>query len=327
LTSPDRSTPVLSVVVPVYNEESVLPLLAQRLRPVLDGLGEPYEVLAVDDGSTDASVAVLTGIRKSWPQLRLLRLRRNYGHQAALVAGLFRADGDFVVSMDADLQDPPDAIPEMLSLARRAGLDIVYGVREDRRSDTVFKRWTAAGYYWLMRRLVNQPVPAHAGDFRLLSRTTVDVLRELPGQTKVLRLLVPWIGLPAGEVRYVREARAAGRTKYPVRKMVRLAVDSITNFSSKPLRIATWLGAVGVLAAAAMLVMAFARYLRHDTVSGWASIFVAVMFLGALQLLCLGLLGEYVGRIFDAVQGRPMYAVRSDTGEQPDRPACEETTR
>src|SRR5690242_18292403 len=172
--------PVLSVVVPMYNEEDVLPLLMNRLRPVLDGIGEPYEVVAVDDGSTDTTAAQLIGARRLWPQLRIVRLRRNSGHQAALTAGLHRARGAYVASLDADLQDPPEKIPEMLALARSGGLDIVYGVRSDRSSDTATKRGTAGLYYWAMRRLAGVDVPAHAGDFRLLSRATVDVLRQLP---------------------------------------------------------------------------------------------------------------------------------------------------
>jgi len=313
--------PVLSVVVPAYNEEAVLPLLARRLRPVLDGQGEPYEVLVVDDGSTDGTPAVLAGLRRTWPELRVVRLRRNSGHQAALIAGLFRATGEYVVSIDADLQDPPETIPQMLQVARDKALDIVYGVRADRRSDTAFKRWTAGVYYRLVRRLVGKDVPAHAGDFRLLSRDTVEALRELPDQRPVLRLLVPWIGFPSGEVSYVREGRAAGRTKYPLSRMLRLGLDSVTNFSAAPLRLATWLGLVGVALCALLMVATIISFFVARTVAGWASLAVAVVFLGAVQLLCLGLLGEYVGRIYQAVQGRPAYFVSSDTASDPPPPA------
>jgi dolichol-phosphate mannosyltransferase len=304
---------MLSVVVPMFNEESVLPLFARRLRGVLDEHGEPYEVVAVDDGSSDATPAVLAGQRRGWPQLRVVRLRRNSGHQAALTAGLFRARGDYVASIDADLQDPPETIVEMLRLARSEGLDIVYGVRSDRSSDSPFKRWTAGLYYRLVRRLVGNGIPAQAGDFRLLSRATVEALRELPERRPVLRLVVPWLGFPSGEVGYVREERAAGRTKYSLSRMARLAVDSITSFSAAPLRVATWLGAGGVALCGVLLVSAFVAYLVDYTVAGWASLYVAVLFLGAVQLLCLGLLGEYIGRIYVAVQGRPSYFVGSDT--------------
>ena len=304
----------LSVVIPAYNEAAALPALAGRLRPVLDRLAEPYEVLIVDDGSTDTTASVLAGLGESWPELRIVRLRRNSGHQGALIAGLFRALGDYVVSIDADLQDPPEKIPEMLQLARRDGLDIVHGVREDRSSDTPFKRWSASVYYRLMRRLVGAAVPAHAGDFRLLSRSAIEVLRGIPGR-HVLRLLVPWTGLPAGEVRYARQKRVAGGTKYPLSKMVLLATESVTAFSAAPLRIATGLGLVGVTVAIGLSLMASVRYLNGDTVSGWTSIFMAVLFFGAVQLLCLGLLGEYIGRLFATVQGLPRYLVGSDTAD------------
>jgi polyisoprenyl-phosphate glycosyltransferase len=307
----------LSVVAPVYDEEVVLPLFVERLRPVLDALGEPYEVVVVDDGSADATPVVLAGLRANWPQLRVVRLCRNSGHQAALTAGLFRCRGRYAVSVDADLQDPPEKIPEMLALAVAGNLDVVYGVRDDRSTDTRFKRWTADRYYRLMRRLVGRTLPAHAGDFRLLSRTAIEALRQLPQRTGVLRLLVPWLGLPSGEVRYAREERAAGRTKYPLHKMVVLAADSITSFSAAPLRIATALGVLGVLLCGVLVVIAFVAYIMDSTVSGWASVYVAVLFLGAVQLLCLGLLGEYVARIYTALQGRPAYLVGSDSDDPP----------
>jgi dolichol-phosphate mannosyltransferase len=310
-----ESAPLLSVVIPMFNEVEVLPLLVERLRPVLDGLGEPYEVVAVDDGSTDTTAAQLLGIRRGWPQLRLVRLRRNSGHQAALTAGLHRARGDYVVSIDADLQDPPEKIAEMLALARDKGLDIVYGIRTDRTTDTLLKRRTATAYYWLMRRLAGVQMPAHAGDFRLLSRATVDVLKQLPEQQPVYRLLVPWIGFPSGEVTYTREARAAGRTKYPLAKMIRLAIDSVTGFSAAPLRIATGLGAVSFFFCLVMLAYVVVAFMLGYGVRGWASLLATVLFLGGVQLLCLGLLGEYLARLYASVQGRPAYFVAYDSAE------------
>ncbi|MFC4150515.1 glycosyltransferase family 2 protein [Micromonospora mangrovi] len=310
MTEPE---PALSVVVPMFNEESVLPLLVARLRAVLDDLGEAYEVVAVDDGSTDGTTTGLHTLRAVWPELRVLRLRRNSGHQAALVAGLLRARGRYVVSIDADLQDPPEVIAAMLRLARADQLDIVYGVRADRSRDTVFKRWTAAGYYRLMRRLVGKQVPAQAGDFRLLSRAAVEALRELPERQPVLRLVVPWLGFPSGEVAYQRQDRAAGRTKYPLSRMAGLAAESVTSFSAAPLRVATWLGLGGVAVCGVLVVVAVLAWCNGATVTGWPSLYVAILFLGAVQLLCLGLLGEYVARIYTAVQGRPAYFVASDS--------------
>jgi dolichol-phosphate mannosyltransferase len=319
--------PTLSVVIPMYNEEAVLPLLVERLRPVLDGIGASYEVVAVDDGSRDATPQLLIGLRRVWPELRVVRLRRNAGHQAALSAGLHRSFGDYVVSIDADLQDPPETIPQMLALAQRDGLDIVYGVRVDRSTDTFFKRHTAGLYYRLMRRMVGDKMPNQAGDFRLLSRATVDALRELPETTPVYRLLVPWLGFPSGEVQYVREERAAGSTKYPLSKMLRLAFDSVASFSAAPLRVATWLGVLGFLTCLMLIGAGFVTYLFGFTVPGWASIFVATLFIGAVQLLCLGLLGEYIGRIYAALQGRPMYFIGSDSAvDTPARPHDEDRT-
>lgn len=313
--------PLLSVVIPMYNEADVLPLLVERLRPVLDGLAETYEVVAVDDGSTDATPVGLVGLRRGWPQLRVIRLRRNCGHQAALTAGLHRCFGRYVVSIDADLQDPPEKIPEMLELARRDDLDIVYGVRTDRRSDTLIKRRTAGLYYWLMRRLVGTRMPAHAGDFRLLSRTTVDALRQLPEHQPVYRMLVPWLGFPSAELPYTRDERAAGRTKYPLTKMLRLGVDSVTNFSAAPLRIATWLGALSFVLCLLMLGYVVVAFVLGYTVQGWASVLATVLFLGAVQLLCLGLLGEYIGRLYASAQGRPPYFIAHDSADPYDRAA------
>ncbi|WP_338106355.1 glycosyltransferase family 2 protein [Micromonospora terminaliae] len=313
--------PALSVVVPMFNEEAVLPLLALRLRGVLDGLGEAYEVVAVDDGSTDATPAALAALRVGWPELRVLRLRRNSGHQAALHAGLLRARGAYVVSIDADLQDPPEVIVELLRRARADGLDVVYAVRADRSRDTRFKRWSAAGYYRLVRRVVGEQVPAQAGDFRLLSRAVVEALRELPERSPVLRLVVPWLGFPSAEVTYERQERAAGRTKYPLSRMAGLAAESVTSFSAAPLRVATWLGLAGVAVCGVLVVVAVLAWFAGATVSGWPSLYVAILFLGAVQLLCLGLLGEYVARIYTAVQGRPAYLVAADSAAAHPDPA------
>ncbi|MET8977641.1 glycosyltransferase family 2 protein [Streptomyces sp. NPDC004539] len=304
----------LSVVIPMFDEEEALPALVSRLRPVLDGLGESYEVVAVDDGSTDRTGVLLDAFRLGWPQLRIIGLRRNSGHQAALTAGLDRAAGEFVASIDADLQDPPEKLPEMLELAREQGLDIVYGIRADRASDTGFKRWTASLYYRLVRRLAGPSVPAQAGDFRLLSRAAVEALKALPDQQRVYRLLVPWLGFPSGEVTYERAPRAAGSSKYPLGRMIRLAVDSVTGFSAAPLRIATWLGGCAFVVCLGLIGYTLWAHAYEETVPGWTSLFIGVLFVGAVQLVCVGLLGEYVGRIYTAVQNRPTYFVARDSG-------------
>lgn len=315
------SSPVLSVIIPAYDEEAAIPLLTQRLRPVLDGFGEPYEVLVVDDGSRDATPVVLQRERRTWPQLRVVRLRANSGHQAALSAGLVRARGDWVATLDADLQDPPEALPQMLTAARDERVDVVYGIRNDRTTDSAFKRLTARAYYGLMRRLVGSHVHADAGDYRLMSRATVDAVNVLPEHHRVLRLVVPALGFPSTEVGYRRESRAAGKTKYPLSRMIRLSVDSLTGFSVAPLRLATWFGLGGAAATALLLAFAMLAWLSDRTVPGWTSTFVAVAAVGAVQLLCLGLLGEYIGRLYTQLQGRPSYFVAYDSLDEPAGPS------
>jgi glycosyltransferase involved in cell wall biosynthesis len=304
----------LSIVIPVYNEEDVLPLLAARLRPVTDALGTSYEVITVDDGSTDQSAVVLQRLHRDWPQLRIVRLRANSGHQAAISAGLAAARGDYVVTLDADLQDPPEVIPEMLAAAR-GGADVVYGVRSDRSSDSVFKRWSAKGFYRLIRVLSGTHAQVDAGDYRLMSRATVDAITALPEHHRVLRFVVPALGFPSASVAYRRDERAAGRSKYPIGKMIKLSIDSVTGFSTAPLRAATWLGLIGGVAALATAAYALIMMARGDTLPGWTSMVVAVAGVGAVQLLCLGILGEYVGRMYAHLQARPTYFVAYDSLE------------
>ena len=305
----------LSVVVPIYNEEAVLPLLVERLRPVADAWGVTYEIVCVDDGSDDATPVVLQRLRREWPQVRVVRLRANAGHQAAISAGLARARGRWVVTIDADLQDPPEVIGEMLAVARGSGVDVVYGVREDRSSDTAFKRLSARAFYRSIRAMSDVDARVDAGDFRLMSRATVDAVNALPESNRVLRLVVPALGFPSGSVPYVRAARAAGESKYPLGKMIRLSVDGVTGFSIAPLRFATWLGLLGGLAAIGVLVFALVNMLLGNTLPGWTSTVVVVSAVGAVQLLALGILGEYVGRMYSALQARPAYFVAHDSLE------------
>jgi len=307
----------LSVVVPAYDEAEVLPLFVERLRPVLDGLGAAYELLVVDDGSTDATPVLLQRFRREWPQLRVVRLRANAGHQNALSAGLARSRGAYVISLDADLQDPPEVIPEMLATARREEVDVVYGVREDRSTDSAFKRLSAHAFYRLMALLSRSSGPAHAGDFRLMSRATVEAIGALPEEHRVLRLVVPALGFPSASVGYRREARAAGGTKYPLSRMVRLSVDSVTGFSIAPLRFATWLGLLGGVAAVATVLFALFEHFHGEVLPGWTSTVAIVAAVGAVQLLSLGILGEYVGRMYTMLQGRPAYFVAHDSLDSP----------
>jgi glycosyltransferase involved in cell wall biosynthesis len=311
------SQPALSVVVPMYDEEDVLPMFFERMHPLLDGLGISYEVLVVDDGSRDRAAALVTEATAAWPQLRLVRLLRNSGHQAALSAGFRRARGEYLVTIDADLQDPPEVIADLLATARDKDVDVVYGVRSDRSSDSWPKRTTARMYYHLMCRLVGKEIPFDAGDFRLVSRRVVDAVNGLPEDGRVFRLVIPWLGFPSAEVEYVRAERAAGVTKYNWSKMFRLAFDSVTAFSAAPLRLATWLGLLGGLLSCAVVVAALIIKLAGKSIPGWTSTVLAVGVIGAIQLLCLGLLGEYVARLFQSSQRRPQFLVGYDSLEDP----------
>lgn len=309
-------SPDLTVVVPMYNEQEVLPLFVDRMRPVAESWGVSYEVLCVDDGSSDTTPVLLQRLLREWPQLRVVRLRANSGHQAAISAGLARARGRHVVTIDADLQDPPETIGEMLRVASDEGVDVVYGVREDRSSDTAFKRVTARAFYRSIRALSDVDAHVDAGDFRLMSRATVDAVNALPESNRVLRLVVPALGFPSASVGYRRAPRAAGESKYPLAKMVRLSVDAVTGFSIAPLRFATWIGLVGGVAAIGVLVYAVVGLLLGNTLPGWTSTVVIVAAVGAVQLLALGILGEYVGRTYTALQARPTYFVAHDSLEQ-----------
>jgi glycosyltransferase involved in cell wall biosynthesis len=316
-----EAEPELSVVVPMYDEEEVLPIFFERMRPLLDGLGISYELVVVDDGSRDDTASLLLAAAVDWPELRLVRLLRNSGHQAALSAGFRRARGRYVVTIDADLQDPPEVIAELLTAARERDVDVVYGVRSDRSSDTWAKRTTARLYYRLMCRLVGKDIPFDAGDFRLVSRRVVDAVNALPEDGRVFRLVIPWLGFPSTEVKYVRAERAAGTTKYNLTKMLRLAFDSVTAFSAAPLRLATWLGLLGGLLSVGFVIGALVIKASGQSIPGWTSTVLAVCVIGAIQLLCLGLLGEYVARLFQSSQKRPQFLVGydslEDAGHQP----------
>lgn len=313
----------LSVVTPMYNEREAVDHFVARLRPVLDGLGVTYEVVAVDDGSKDATVARLMQLHEDWAQLRIVSLRRNVGHQTALRAGLQSARGQYVVSIDADLQDPPEVIGEMLNAAREKDVHVVYGVRSDRSTDTVFKRRTAGVYYRVMRRLVGPWVNDQAGDFRLMSRTVVDVLNALPEQRPVYRLVVPSLGFSSAEVPYVRAERVAGETKYPLSKMIKLTLDSVTSFSAAPLKIALWLGMLAFVLCVGLIIAGLVAWGFGTVVPGWTSLYIAVLLLGGIQLICLGLLGEYIGRIYAATQNRPQFLIALDTDTKQDGAATE----
>ena len=303
------SRPTLTLVLPIYNEEAVIPELDRRLRAFLSTLEVTWEVVFVDDGSKDRSRELLRAMVRSEPRYRVFSFSRNFGHQAAITAGVDYARGDAVVVMDADLQDPPEVVSEMLSLWKQ-GYDVVYGVRRARRRESFFKRATAAGFYRLLRSIVGVSIPVDTGDFRLMSRRVVLTLRSLREASRFVRGMVAWIGFKQTAVHYERDGRFAGETHYPMRKMIRFAIDGITSFSSVPLRIATVLG---LLAGGVGLVVAgwavYVRLFNKAAVPGWATIMIAVTLAGSAQLLIMGIIGEYIGRIYEEVKRRPLYVL------------------
>jgi len=306
---------MLSIVVPCYNEEAVLGELHRRLISVVDQVsGSDCEIVYVDDGSDDQTASMLRQLQSDEPRVRVVSLSRNFGHQLAVTAGLEHATGDAVVIIDADLQDPPEVIPEMIA-RWRDGYQVVYGLRAKRAGETTFKLWTAKAFYRLINRVSEVEIPLDVGDFRLIDRQVVDVLLAMPERDRFLRGMISWVGFRQVAVIYERAARHAGVTKYPLMKMLRFAVDSVISFSFAPLRLAIWVGFAAITAAVAGIVYALIIRIYTTTwVRGWASIFTAVLFLGGVQLITLGIVGEYVGRIYAEVKLRPLYIVREKLG-------------
>jgi glycosyltransferase involved in cell wall biosynthesis len=306
---------LLSVVVPAYNEAEVLPTTHRRLIDALGGLeGVDLEILYVDDGSKDGTREVLQGLQRQDPRVRVIRFSRNFGHQMAVTAGVEHASGDAVVLIDADLQDPPELIPEMLKRWRE-GYGVAYGVRAVREGESTFKRWTAMAFYRVLNRLTDTAIPLDTGDFRLMDRRVVNALRNMPERDRFVRGMVSWVGFRQVGVPYPRAARLAGESKYPLFKMVRFAIDGIASFSVRPLRLATWMGLLSAFVALCGIIYAIlVRALSHHWVAGWAATFVAILFVGGIQLVSVGVIGEYVGRIYGEVKRRPLYVVDERSG-------------
>jgi glycosyltransferase involved in cell wall biosynthesis len=306
---------LLSVVVPCYNEEESVALTHQRLSDVLSQLAPlEWEVIYVDDGSGDGTPDRLRSIQAGDSRVRSVRLSRNFGHQIAVTAGLEHARGDAAVIIDADLQDPPELIAEMVARWRE-GYQVVYGRRVHRTGERAFKIVTAKLFYRLLDRLSEVPIPLDVGDFRLIDRTVIDALHQMPEQARFLRGMVTWAGFRQVAVPYDRAPRVAGTTKYPFWKMLALAVGAVSSFSIKPLRLAVWMGFTA--SGMALLGIGYALVVRLFTrnwVPGWAAIFIAVLFVGGVQLISLGIIGEYVGRIYNEVKRRPLYLVSERHG-------------
>jgi dolichol-phosphate mannosyltransferase len=303
-----------SIVIPVFNEEAVLPILLRRCDALMDALDGPAETIFVDDGSTDCTSIILRAKAKDDPRYRYIGLSRNFGHQIAITAGMDAATGDAVVVMDADLQDPPEVVLDMVARWKE-GYDVVYARRLSREGENAFKRWTAHLFYRLLGSISAIRIPDDVGDFRLIDRKVADAFRRMPEHDRFVRGMFAWLGFKQTEVAFHRLPRAAGETKYPVWKMVRLAVAGAIGFSDAPLRLAIWLGlSVSVLAALYGAYVIGEWFIDRDLVTGWASTIVVISFLSGINLLMTGLMGLYVGRIHAEVKRRPLYVVDTRIG-------------
>lgn len=304
-----ESQPTFSIVVPIWNEEAVIPELYRRVVQIMDSTEEPWELLCVNDGSTDGSLAQLLSLRENDPRVRVLDFSRNFGHQIAITAGSDFAQGAAVIVMDADLQDPPETILRLIEKWRE-GYEVVYAVRTQRQGETRFKLWTASLFYRLLQRITDVHIPLDTGDFRLMDRRVVLAMRRLREKHRFMRGLSSWVGFKQVGVEYGRSQRFAGETKYPLRKMFRLAMNAITSFSYLPLHLATYVGfALAVLSLLGIFITIIMRLSGSSFFQGQATTLVSVLFLGGVQLIFLGIIGEYLGRIYDEAKDRPLYIV------------------
>jgi polyisoprenyl-phosphate glycosyltransferase len=311
---------LVTIVIPVYNEAEVLPTLYDRLTRVLEGLVESYEIIFVNDGSQDDSALFLRDFQARDARVKFLNFSRNFGHQIAITAGLDYSSGQAVVVMDADLQDPPEVIPQLIKQWRK-GYDIVFAVRAKRQGEGFFKRATAAIFYRLFRCMTATEIPLDAGDFRLMSQRAVEALQSIRERNRFIRGLAGWIGFRQTSVTYVRDVRQAGETKYPLKKMLRFALNGLMSFSLVPLQLASYLGFLISSIGFFYIVYAIGLKLFTDrVVLGWTSVMVAVLFLGGVQLVSLGIIGEYIGRIYEEVKQRPLYVVDEAKGFEQLRP-------
>lgn len=299
-----------SVIIPMYNEEAVITETYRRLKQVMNGMGESYELIFVNDGSKDRSAALIRQFSKSDDTVMLLDLSRNFGHQLAITAGMDYASGDAVIVIDADLQDPPELIADMAAKWKQ-GFEVVYAKRTKRNGETLFKKWSASLFYRVLRASTEISIPVDTGDFRLMDRRVVEELKRLPENNRFVRGLVSWVGFRQTAIEYERDERLAGETKYPLKRMIKLCLDGITSFSYKPLKLAGYLGALLSFAGFLFLIYAIGVKLFTDTVAkGWTSMISLQLIFNGVILIMLGIIGEYVGRIYDETKARPLYIVR-----------------
>jgi polyisoprenyl-phosphate glycosyltransferase len=301
--------PTFSVVVPIWNETEVIPELYRRVLQIMDSTGASWELVCINDGSTDNSLELLLELHRQDPRVKVIDFSRNFGHQIAITAGADFADGDAVIVMDADLQDPPDVILRMIE-KWRAGYEVVYAVRSKRKGETRFKLWTASLFYRILQKITDIYIPLDAGDFRLMDRRVVLAMRKMRERHRFMRGLSSWVGFRQIGVEYERAERFAGDTKYPLRRMLRLAGNAITSFSYLPLQLATYVGfGLALLSLLAIVITIILRLSGNVFFLGQATTLVSVLFLGGVQLIFLGIIGEYLGRIYDEVKHRPLYLV------------------
>jgi dolichol-phosphate mannosyltransferase len=311
--------PTYSVIIPAYNEQEVIIESYNRLTQVMQGMDGSYELLFINDGSRDNTAQIIAGICEKDRHVRLINFSRNFGHMPAITAGMEHAKGEAVIVIDADLQDPPEVLPRMAEKWRE-GYDVVYGKRSSRKGETFFKKLTARWFYRIINALSAVDLPMDTGEFRLMDRKVCDAVNRLQEKNRYMRGLVSWVGFKQVAVEYVREERFAGETKYPLKKMMAFAMDAITSFSYKPLRLATTLGfIISLLGFAYTLVVIYQRLFTDTTITGWSSTVGIILFTQGIVLVILGMMGEYIGRIYEEIKNRPTYIIREIIGGEEEK--------
>ncbi len=306
-----------SIVIPVFNEEEVIELTYERLKTVMESADGSYELLFINDGSKDRSVEILLNLSERDKRIKIVDFSRNFGHQIAITAGMDYALGDAIVIIDADLQDPPELILEMIQKWQE-GYDVVYAKRTARKGETFFKKQTASAFYRTLRAMTEIEIPIDTGDFRLIDRKVCNQMKNIHEKNRFVRGLVSWVGFKQTAVEYERDERFAGETKYPLKKMLKLSLDGITSFSYKPLKLANYLGAsLSVIGFVYMLVVLYQKLFTTTTVTGWSSIIIIQLFFSGITLMMLGMIGEYIGRIYDEAKDRPLYIVKDIYQHEP----------